>query len=171
NNLVVTLLALAVTYFASLAFLRAPVGAACLAVREDALLAQSLGIRVGFARLAAFTFSACFAGVAGALFAAISNFVGPDTFSVMSTGFQVVVFVVVGGMGVLWGAILGAVLLTALPEALRVASTFSIAAYGVLLLVFILFAPKGIAGMLTALVRRRPAPLVPRTAIGPVQTK
>jgi len=162
NGLVVTLLALAVTYFASLAFLRAPVGAACLAVREDVLLAQSLGIRVGSARLAAFTFSAFFAGATGALFAAISNFIGPDNFSVMTTGFQVVVFVVVGGMGLLWGPILGAIVLTVLPEALRMANTFSVAAYGVLLLFFILFAPKGIGGLLISVWHRRthvaPAP-------------
>jgi branched-chain amino acid transport system permease protein len=148
NNLVLVLIALWITYLAAFAFFRAPIGAACLAVREDATLAQSLGIRIGVARLAAFTFSAFFAGIAGALFAAVSNFVGPDNFSVMIIGFQVVVLVVVGGMGTLWGPILGALILTALPEALRVASTYSVAAYGLLLLFFVLFAPHGIAGLL-----------------------
>ncbi len=158
SNLALALIGLAITYLAALAVLRAPLGAACLAVREDATLAQALGIRVGLARLAAFTFSAFFAGMAGALFAAISNFVGPDNFSVLATGFQIVVFVVIGGMGTLWGPMVGAAFLTALPETLRTASTYSVAAYGVLLLFFILFAPGGFAGLLRAGWRRLSPP-------------
>lgn len=154
SNLALSLIGLAIAYLAALAFLRAPVGAACLAVREDVTLAQALGIRVGFARLAAFTFSAFFAGIAGALFASISNFIGPDNFSVLATGFQIVVFVVIGGMGTLWGPIIGAVFLTVLPEMLRTASTYSIAAYGLLMLFFILFAPSGFAGIARAAWRR-----------------
>ena len=142
------LLALAllwITYLAAQLFVRSALGAACLAVREDVVLAQALGIRVGAARLAAFTFSAVVAGLAGALFAAISNFIAPDSFTVLGAGFQLVALVVVGGMGTLWGAVVGAALLTALPEALRVAATYSLLAYGVLLLVFVIFAPHGIA--------------------------
>ena len=160
NNLIVSVALLAVTYVAAAVFLRSSIGAACLAVREDVTLAQSLGIKVGTARLCAFTFSSVFAGAAGAVFAAISNFVGPDDFSVMVTGFQVVVFVVVGGMGTLWGPVLGALFVVALPEVLRGASTYSVAIYGIVLLFFILFAPSGIAGLLQSAVRlfagRRP---------------
>jgi branched-chain amino acid transport system permease protein len=154
NNLVIALLVLAVAYGASMLFLRSSIGAACLAVREDVVLAQSLGIRIGMARLCAFSFSAVFAGAAGSLFAAISNFVGPDDFSVMATGFQTVVYVVVGGMGTLWGPVLGAVLIVALPEILRGASTYAVFIYGLILLFFILFAPKGIAGFLLAAAKR-----------------
>jgi branched-chain amino acid transport system permease protein len=171
NAFVITLIVLCVTYYAALFFLRAPVGAACLAVREDVLLAQALGIRIGFARLAAFTFSAFFAGIAGALFAAISNFVGPDSFAVTSTGFQIVVFVVVGGMGLLWGPLLGAVVLTALPEVLRTANTFSVAVYSVLLLAVILFAPKGLGGLLAGATKRRTPPDGSRPAMRPARAK
>ena len=93
--------------------------------------------------------------VAGALFAASSNFVGPDSFAVLNTGFHLVVAVVVGGMGTLWGPALGAVILTILPEALRGASTLSLLAYGVLLLGFVLFAPHGLAGLILNAVKRR----------------
>lgn len=151
------LLALAlllVTLVSALAFVRSRLGAECLAVREDLTLAQALGIRVASARLAAFTFSAVFAGLTGALFAAISSFIAPESFTVLGTGFQLVALVVVGGMGTLWGPILGAVLLTALPEALRVAATYSLLAYGFLLLIFIIFAPKGIASLVTQAVDR-----------------
>jgi branched-chain amino acid transport system permease protein len=154
NNLIIALIVLAVTYLAAMVFLKSSIGAACLAVREDVVLAQSLGIRIGVARLCAFTFSAVFAGAAGSLFAAISNFVGPDDFSVMATGFQTVVYVVVGGMGTLWGPLLGAALIVALPELLRDASTYSVFIYGVILLFFILFAPQGIAGLLLSIPKR-----------------
>ncbi|EHL99679.1 branched-chain amino acid ABC transporter, permease protein [Acetobacteraceae bacterium AT-5844] len=158
NALVITLPVLGATFYAAMAFQHSALGAACLAVREDVLLAQALGIRIGSARLAAFTFSAFFAGIAGALFAALSNFVGPDTFAVTATGFQVVVFVVVGGMGLLWGSVLGAVALTALPEVLRGAATFSVLVYGALLLAAVLFAPQGLGGLLLDGWRRwRPA--------------
>lgn len=155
NNLIISLLLLWVTYLAAGVFVRSPLGAASLAIREDVVLAQALGIRIAAARMTAFAFSAFFAGTAGALFAAISNFVAPESFAVMTTGFQMVVLVVVGGMGTLWGPILGAILLTTLPETLRVASNYSLLAYGVLLLGFMLFAPAGIAGLLKKAWRAR----------------
>lgn len=155
---------LLVTILSALAFVRSRLGAECLAVREDLTLAQALGIRVATARLAAFTFSSVFAGLAGALFASISAFIAPESFTVLGTGFQLVALVVVGGMGTLWGPVLGAALLTALPEALRVASTYSLLAYGLLLLLFILFVPKGIASLITGgvrLLRPRKEPVAP----------
>jgi branched-chain amino acid transport system permease protein len=147
-NAFLALALLLLTYVMAQVFVRSRLGAACLAIREDLTLAQALGIRVARARFAAFLFSAVFTGFAGGLFAAISNFIAPETFTVLGTGFQLVALVVVGGMGTLWGPILGAALLTALPEALRVASGYSLLIYGMLLLVFILFAPKGLAGIL-----------------------
>lgn len=148
NDFLLAMLLLWLTYLAALAFVRSPLGVACTAVREDVTLARALGIRIGWARLAAFTLGAFFAGVAGARFAAMSNFIGPDSFSVTAAGFQLVVLVIVGGRGTLWGPILGAALLTALPEALRFASSYSLALYGVFLLLFVLFAPDGIAGFI-----------------------
>lgn len=158
-NALLALCLLCVTFIASQAFVRSPLGAACIAVREDMTLAQALGIGIARARLSAFIFSGFFTGLAGALFAAINNFVAPESFTVLGTGFQLVALVVVGGMGTLWGPILGAALLTALPEILRMASGYSMLGYGVLLLLFILFAPKGIAGLMEKLastLRREP---------------
>jgi len=125
------LLALGLLFIAwvcALWFVRSRLGAECLAVREDITLAQALGIRVASARLAAFTFSAVFAGLAGALFAAISAFIAPESFTVLGVGFELVALAVVGGMGTLWGPVLGAALLTALPEALRITATLSLLA-------------------------------------------
>lgn len=139
---------LVVTFVACGTFVRSRLGVQCTAVREDQTLARALGIRVASARMAAFALSAVFAGIAGALFAAMSNFVAPESFTVLGTGFQLVALVVIGGMGTLWGPILGAVLLTALPEALRFSATYSLLVYGILLLVFIRWAPKGLADIL-----------------------
>ncbi|MFC5584388.1 branched-chain amino acid ABC transporter permease [Nitratireductor kimnyeongensis] len=150
---------LLVTYLVMRAFVRSRFGAACLAVREDITLAQALGIRVGWPRFAAFALSATFTGMAGALFAALSNFIAPESFTVLGTGFELVALVVVGGLGTLWGPILGAILLTALPEALRVAATLSLLAYGALLLFFIIFYPRGIASILRRLWSRLGAAL------------
>lgn len=153
-NALVLLAVLWLAYLACFAFTRSRIGRECVAVREDATLAQALGIRIGAARLAAFALSALFAGVAGALFAAISNFVGPESFAVTTTGLQLIVLVVIGGVGTLWGSLLGAALLTLLSESLREAHGLSVLIYGVLLLAFVLFAPRGIAGFVVAARKR-----------------
>lgn len=159
-NAILAMSLLCFTFLSAQVFVRSRLGAACIAVREDMTLAQALGIGIARARLLAFIFSGFFTGLAGALFGAINNFVAPESFTVLGTGFQLVALVVVGGMGTLWGPILGAALLTALPETLRMASGYSMLGYGILLLVFILFAPKGIAGMIEqshALFKRGPS--------------
>lgn len=138
---------LLVTYACCGWFVRSRLGVQCVAIREDLTLAQALGIRVGPARMAAFSLSAAFAGAGGAMFAAMSNFIAPESFTVLGTGFQLVALVVVGGMGTLWGAVLGAVLLTALPEALRFSATYSLLVYGLILLLFIQRLPKGLASL------------------------
>jgi branched-chain amino acid transport system permease protein len=140
-----------ITYISSHFFTRSDLGTACLAIREDPVMAQAVGIKINSARLSAFGFSAFFAGISGALFAAMSNFVGPDSFSVLGAGFQLAIAVVIGGMGTLWGPALGAILLTSLPEMLRGASSYSLLAYGILLLLVMIFAPRGIAGILKKL--------------------
>ncbi|MBX9459704.1 MAG: branched-chain amino acid ABC transporter permease [Rhizobium sp.] len=160
-NLLLTLLFVWITYLASFIFVRSPIGVACIAIREDQTLARAVGMKINEARLSAFAFSSFFAGIAGSLFASMSNFVGPDSFNVLTAGFQLVVTVVVGGMGTLWGPILGAILLTSLPEVLRGASHYSLLAYGIMLLVVIMFAPRGLAGMLRFIGGKlRPAPKV-----------
>jgi branched-chain amino acid transport system permease protein len=147
-NALLSIWLLGITYVSCAAFIKSKLGAHCIAVREDITLARALGIRVATARLAAFTLSSIFVGFGGALFASISNFIAPESFTVLGTGFQLVALVVIGGMGTLWGPVLGAILLTALPEALRFSSIYSLLAYGLLLLLFILYAPQGIVSLL-----------------------
>ncbi len=94
------------------------VGRAWTAIREDEDAARAMGINTRNFKLLAFAMGAAFGGVAGALFAAFQGFVSPESFSLQES-IAVLAMVVLGGMGHIPGAILGALLLSALPEFLR----------------------------------------------------
>ena len=89
-----------------------------MAIREDEIAAKAMGINTRNMKLLAFGMGASFGGVAGAMFAAFQGFVSPESFSLMES-VMIVAMVVLGGIGHLPGVILGAVLLSALPEVLR----------------------------------------------------
>lgn len=94
------------------------IGRAWMAIREDEIAAKAMGINTRNLKLLAFGMGATFGGVAGAMFAAFQGFVSPESFSLMES-VMIVAMVVLGGIGHLPGVILGAVLLSALPEVLR----------------------------------------------------
>ena len=94
------------------------VGRAWMAIREDEIAAKAMGINTRNMKLLAFGTGATFGGVSGTLFAAFQGFVSPESFSLMES-VMIVAMVVLGGIGHLPGVILGAVMLSALPEVLR----------------------------------------------------
>ncbi|PQA79128.1 ABC transporter ATP-binding protein [Rhodoferax sp. TS-BS-61-7] len=94
------------------------VGRAWMAIREDEIAAKAMGINTRNAKLLAFGMGATFGGVSGAMFAAFQGFISPESFSLMES-VMIVAMVVLGGVGHLPGVILGAILLSALPEVLR----------------------------------------------------
>ncbi|HWP13356.1 MAG TPA: ABC transporter ATP-binding protein [Ramlibacter sp.] len=94
------------------------IGRAWMAIREDEIAAKAMGINTRNLKLLAFGMGATFGGVSGAMFAAFQGFVSPESFS-LTESIMVVAMVVLGGIGHLPGVILGAVLLSALPEVLR----------------------------------------------------
>jgi branched-chain amino acid transport system permease protein len=94
------------------------IGRAWMAIREDEIAAKAMGINTRNMKLLAFGMGATFGGVSGAMFAAFQGFVSPESFSLQES-VMIVAMVVLGGMGHLPGVILGAVLLSALPEVLR----------------------------------------------------
>ena len=94
------------------------IGRAWMAIREDEIAAKAMGLNTRNLKLMAFGMGASFGGVSGAMFAAFQGFVSPESFSLMES-VMIVAMVVLGGLGHLPGVILGAVLLAALPEALR----------------------------------------------------
>jgi branched-chain amino acid transport system permease protein len=113
------------------------------AVRLSPHAAEALGISVARVKLAAFALAAAYAGVAGGLLAAVVGFIDPVEFGV-SASLRQITFIVVGGMGSVAGSVIGAVVLSALPEMLRPVKEYSDVIYTVILLGFLLFVPRGL---------------------------
>jgi branched-chain amino acid transport system permease protein len=120
-------------------------GLAFRAVREDETAAESVGVPTTRVKVEAFVISSFFAGVAGALFAHAEGYVHTNSFSFLRS-FEIVVFVVLGGLGSLTGAILAAAVLTAAPEVLRGLGEWRMILYSVLLIVTMLLRPQGLLG-------------------------
>jgi branched-chain amino acid transport system permease protein len=94
------------------------IGRAWMAIREDEIAAKAMGLNTRNLKLMAFGMGATFGGISGAMFAGFQGFISPESFSLMES-VMIVAMVVLGGLGHLPGVILGAVLLSALPEILR----------------------------------------------------
>jgi branched-chain amino acid transport system permease protein len=125
-------------------------GRALLSVREDEVAAEALGVDTTRSKVGAFVASAAGAGAAGVLFAFTYSFLHPSSFSFMKS-VEVVVMVVLGGMGSMSGAVLAAVLLTILPEALRPLKELTgvdlrMVLYSLALVLLMLFRPGGLLG-------------------------
>lgn len=120
-------------------------GRAFLAVRDDEVAAESCGISTTRFKVTAFVVSAFFAGVAGALAAHYDSYLSPENFNFLKS-IEIVVMVVLGGMGSLTGVTLAAILLTVLPESLRAFSQYRMVTYSLLLIVLMLTRPQGLMG-------------------------
>ena len=93
-------------------------GRAWVAIREDELAAQAMGINTRNVKLLAFAMGASFGGIAGGMFSAMQGFISPESF-VLTESINVLAMVVLGGMGNVWGVVAGALLLSFVPEVLR----------------------------------------------------
>jgi branched-chain amino acid transport system permease protein len=120
-------------------------GQAWSAIREDELAASSNGINVPLYKMIAFIISAVLAGYAGALETHINFFVDPTEYGIGRT-IQILTFAVVGGTTNVFGPIVGAVFLTALPEIVRQFAAYRDVVNGVILILVIIFRPQGIVG-------------------------
>jgi branched-chain amino acid transport system permease protein len=129
-------------------------GLAFRAVREDETAAESVGIATTRVKVEAFVVSSFFAGVAGALFAHSEGYVHTNSFSFLRS-FEIVVFVVLGGLGSITGAVLAAAVLTAAPELLRGLGEWRMILYSVLLIGMMLVRPEGLMGRRELLPLRR----------------
>jgi branched-chain amino acid transport system permease protein len=118
-----------VSIFISMRLEDSRIGRAWIAIREDELAAAAMGINTRNIKLLAFAMGATFGGVAGGLFASFQGFISPESFTLLDS-VMVLCMVVLGGMGNVGGVVLGAVLLTALPEALRYAAPMQKAWFG-----------------------------------------
>jgi branched-chain amino acid transport system permease protein len=122
------------------------IGRSFRAVRESEIAATAVGVNVQRAKLLAFTLSAFVAGAAGGLFTVFSTFIHPDSLG-FNTTILVLTMIVVGGMGSVSGAILGAVVLGLVSELLRQAPSYQEIIYGGILIVFMMAAPRGLIAL------------------------
>lgn len=129
-------------------------GRAMMAVRDDETAASMAGINVTAIKVAAFALSAAYAAIAGCLFATHVHFISPDDFN-FAHSITFLSMLIVGGEGRIAGAIIGAALLTFLPEWLRVLGESYLAFFGLMMLAILIFMPTGIVGLISRW--RRPA--------------
>ena len=120
-------------------------GRAILAIRENEIAAESSGVNTTFYKVLAFTVSAFFAGVAGGLYAGYTGILTPGNFTFM-TSINILVMVVLGGLGSMAGSIIAASILTALPLALQSFNKYRMVIYALLLIVVMIFKPSGLLG-------------------------
>lgn len=118
-------------------------GRALRALHDSEAAAESLGINTQRLKLLIFVWSALYASLAGSLYAHTLNFIAPSSFDIMFS-IKLVTMVVVGGMASIWGSLLGAGVLTVLPEILVVFHDFEVVIFGAILMVVMIFLPRGL---------------------------
>lgn len=121
------------------------IGRAWLALREDDIACQAMGIDRTRTKLMAFALGATWAGFAGVVFAAKTTFVNPASFTFLESAI-ILAIVVLGGMGSILGVIIGALVLILLPEYLRALSEYRMLAFGAILVTMMVFRPQGFIG-------------------------
>ena len=120
-------------------------GRAVIAIREDEIAAEASGINSTYYKLLTFVTSAFFAGVAGGMYASYIRVIDPAKFD-FNRSVEILMMVVLGGMGSITGSVISAGVLTILPEALRGFATYRMLVYSVVLVFVMLFRPKGLLG-------------------------
>lgn len=142
-----------------------PFGRVLKGIRDEAVAAEACGKDVAGYKVLIFAIAGGLAGVAGALYATYVQFIDPDSF-LLDTSFLIVIAVVLGGRGTIWGAAVGAAVIWLIPEALRFVNTapeikgpLNQVVYAVLLILVLRFRPQGILGHLGLPRRRDRAPV------------
>ena len=152
-------LCLAVAVLCTLAILnllRSPTGRAFVAIRDSEISAQSMGIHLARYKTLSFALSAAMAGVGGALYAHKIMFLSPEQFSIIQS-IDLLLMIVVGGLGSVHGVFLGAIFLITMPQLIAVAKDYlpesvgqspglQTVIYGVVLVAFVMFEPHGLYG-------------------------
>ncbi|MDR1579188.1 MAG: branched-chain amino acid ABC transporter permease [Synergistaceae bacterium] len=127
------------------ALIRSRHGRAILSIREDEIAAEASGIPTTYYKVLTFSVSAGFAGVAGGLYAHYLSILDPSTFGFMRSC-EILVIVVLGGLGSIFGSVVSAAVLTILPEMLRGFAEYRMVIYSLLLIAVMIFKPSGLCG-------------------------
>ena len=145
SNFTNVFLCVVITCFLIHAMMKSRHGRAVLAIRDNEIAAESCGIQTTYYKVMAFAFSAAFAGLAGGLYACYLGVLDPSTFGFMKS-IEILVMVVLGGMGSMLGSILSATVLTILPEATRSFDSYRMVVYSLVLVLMMIFRPGGLLG-------------------------
>lgn len=145
SNYINVFVCVVITCFAIHAMMKSRHGRAILAIRDNEIAAESCGIQTTYYKVMAFSFSAAFAGLAGGLYACYLGVLDPSTFGFMKS-IEILVMVVLGGMGSMLGSILSATVLTILPEATRSFESYRMVVYSMVLILMMIFRPGGLLG-------------------------
>jgi len=129
----------------SLNLYRSRIGRALRAIHDSEVAARVAGVNVKNLKVQIFTMSAIISALAGSLYAHTMTFISPASFG-FNFSVELVTMVIIGGLGSVYGSLLGAAILTLLPEFLRVFHDYDIIVYGLLLILIIMFMPGGLAG-------------------------
>jgi len=129
-------------------------GRAFIAIRDDEVAAEAMGVDTTRFKVLSFVISSMFAGIAGSLFGHFTMYLHPNSF-LFITSFYLIIMIVVGGLGSTEGAIAGAVLITVSLEAFREFGAFRLVNFSILLVLIMIYRPQGLLGTWT-LFRKRP---------------
>lgn len=121
-------------------------GRNCIAIREDELAAEAIGINSFFYKQVSFAINAMLAGLSGGLLAHYVGFIQPSMFGIVKST-ELIVIVIFGGMQSLTGAVLATIILTSLPEVLRAVQALRLVAYGALVVLIMTLRPQGLMGV------------------------
>ena len=145
TNFLNTFIVVVISLFLIHTMMKSRHGRAILSIRDNEIAAESCGVNTTYYKTLAFVASAFFAGVAGGLYAGCIGVMAPAKFGFMKS-IEILVMVVLGGMGSMLGSVISATVLTILPEALRAVSDYRMVVYAVVLILVMIFRPEGLLG-------------------------
>ena len=131
-------------------------GRAFISIRDDEIAAEAMGVDTTRIKVLSFVISSMFAGVAGSLFGHFTMYLHPNSF-LFITSFYVIIMIVVGGLGSIEGAVLGAILITVVLEVFREFGAFRLVNFSILLVLIMLYRPQGLLGTWTLAKRKQSA--------------
>ena len=145
SNMLFSILCAVLAFFIAWRFIHSKYGRNLTSIRENEVAAEAVGINAFRYKRMSFTFSAIYAGWAGALFAGYMMYVVPTNFA-LNKSIELITTTVIGGLGSLTGSVLGAILVTLLPEFFRSLSNYRMLIYGLAVVLIIMFRPNGLYG-------------------------
>jgi branched-chain amino acid transport system permease protein len=132
-------------FFIAWRFIHSKYGRNLTSIRENEVAAQAVGINAFRTKRLSFVFSAIYAGWAGAIYAGYLMYIVPSAFN-LGKSCELITTTVIGGLGSLTGSVLGAILVTVLPEVFRSMANYRMLLYGIAVVLVIMFKPSGLYG-------------------------